>query len=57
MNKMIYNNNLEDMNISKIVVIYQCMCCSANEHVKCISKMAIMDGRSLINNNLQTYAR
>ncbi len=26
------------------------------EHVKCISKMAKMDARSLINNNLQTVA-
>ncbi len=36
--------------------MYQGMPCSTNEHVKFISKMAKMDGRSLINNNLQTIA-
>ncbi len=47
-------HNPQDMIFSKFLSMDQCMSCSTNEHVKFISKMAKMDARSLINNNLQT---
>ncbi len=49
-------SSTDTMIFSKFVSMYQCMSCSTNEHVKFISKMAKMDARSLINNNLQTIA-
>ncbi len=48
--------NLQDMIISKFLSMYQCMSCSTNEYVKFISKIATIDARSLINNNLKTIA-
>ncbi len=47
-------HNPQDIIFSKFLPMYQCMSCSINEHVKCNSKMAEMDARSLINNNLKT---
>ncbi len=56
-NPVLAGHNPQDMIFSKFLSMYQCMSCSTNEHVKCISKMAKIDARSLINNNLQTIAR
>ncbi len=43
-------HNPHDVVFSKFLSMYQSMSCSTNEHVKCISKMAKMDVRSVINN-------
>ncbi len=48
-------HNPQDMIFSKFSSIYQCMSCSANEHVKFISKMAKMDARSLINTEIPGF--
>ncbi len=49
-------HNLQDMRFSTFLSLYQSICCSANEHVNLISKIAKIDSRRLINNNLQTIA-